>query len=170
MVISRKDILRQIITSIGATIRTAGAVKMEDSKRVAWLSIEIPSRNGTRGKVLENFRGAPCTTAYEAEENVSELAILHLMSLLNIWVRDISYNPLIETSRQLHYYMSWSQYLQNAYRELSAEKDALFNAHKALLERLGSICARYSDVLLQGPSAAAISVQSQPAMYTGAEA
>jgi hypothetical protein len=51
------------------------------------------------------------------------------MSRLNIWVKDISHDPLIETSRQLHYYMYWSQYLQTTYRELSAEKDALFNAH-----------------------------------------
>jgi len=107
---------------------------------------------------------------YEAEENVSELAIFHLMSHLNIWVKDISYDPLLETSRHLHYYMYWSQYLQTTYRELSAEKDALFNAHKALLERLSSICARYNDILPQASSAAATSVQSQPVTYTGAEA
>jgi len=143
---------------------------MENSKRMAWLSVEIPSKDGTRGTVLENFRGVPCRTGYEAEENVSELAIFHLMSRLNIWVKDISYDPLLETSRHLHYYMYWSQYLQTTYRELSAEKDALFNAHKALLERLSSICARYSDILPQASSAAATSVQSQPVTYTGAEA
>jgi hypothetical protein len=170
VVISRKDILRQIITSIGATIRTAGVVKMEDCKRMAWLSIEVPSKNGTRGMVLENFRGAPCMTDYGAEENVCELAILHLMSRLNIWVKDISYDPLIETSRQLHYYMYWSQYLLTTYQELSAEKDALFNAHKSLLERLGSICVRYSDILPLASSAAATSIQSQPVTCTGAEA
>ena len=65
--------MRQIITSIGATIRTAGVVEMENSKRMAWLSVEIPSKDGTRGTVLENFRGVPCRTGYEAEENVSEL-------------------------------------------------------------------------------------------------
>jgi hypothetical protein len=51
VVVSRKDILRQIITRIGATIRTAGVVKMENSK-----SVEIPSKDGTRGMVrLQNF-------------------------------------------------------------------------------------------------------------------
>jgi hypothetical protein len=56
VVVSCKDILRQIITSIGATIRTAGVVKMENSKRIAWLSVEIPSKDGTRGMVrLQNF-------------------------------------------------------------------------------------------------------------------
>ena len=80
---------------------------MENSKRMAWLSVEIPSKDGTRGTVLENFRGVPCRTGYEAEENVSELAIFHLMSRLNIWVKDISYDPLLETSRHLHYYMYW---------------------------------------------------------------
>jgi len=74
---------------------------MENSKRMAWLSVEIPSKDGTRGTVLENFRGVPCRTGYEAEENVSELAIFHLMSRLNILVKDISYDPLIETSRHL---------------------------------------------------------------------
>jgi len=143
---------------------------MENSKRMAWLSVEIPSKDGTRGTVLENFRGVPCRTGYEAEENVSELAIFHLMSHLNIWVKDISYDPLIETGRHLHYYMNWSQFPQTTYQELSAEKDALFNAHKALLERLSSICARYSDILPQASSAAATSVQSQPVTYTGAEA
>jgi len=53
---------------------------------------------------------------------------------------------------------------------LSAEKDALLNAHKAPLERLSTICARYSDILPQASSAAATSVQSQPVTYTGAEA
>jgi hypothetical protein len=62
-------------------------------------------------------------TDYEAEENVSELAIFHLMSCLNIWVKDISYDLLIETSRHLHYYMYWSQFLQTTYQELSAEKE-----------------------------------------------
>jgi len=47
--------MRQIITSIGATIRTAGVVEMENSKRMAWLSVEIPSKDGTRGTALENF-------------------------------------------------------------------------------------------------------------------
>ena len=143
---------------------------MENSKRMAWLSVEIPSKDGTRGTVLENFRGVPCRTGYEAEENVSELAIFHLMSRLNIWVKDISYDSLLETSRHLHYYMYWSQYLQTTYRELSAEKDALFNAHKALLERLSSICARYSNILPLASSAAVTSVQSQSVTYTGAEA
>ena len=143
---------------------------MENSKRMVWLSVEIPSKDGTRGTVLENFRGVPCRTGYEAEENVSELAIFHLMSRFNIWVKDISYDPLLETSRHLHYYMYWSQYLQTTYRELSAEKDALFNAHKALLERLSSICARYSNILPLASSAAVTSVQSQSVTYTGAEA
>ena len=75
---------------------------MENSKRIAWLSVEIPSKDGTRGMVgLQNFRGVPCMTDYEAEVNVSKLAIFHLMSRLNIWVKDISYDPLIETSRHL---------------------------------------------------------------------
>jgi hypothetical protein len=38
------------------------------------------------------------------------------------------------------------------------------------LERLSSICARYSDILPQASSAAVTSVQSQPVTYTGAEA
>jgi len=135
---------------------------MENSKRMAWLSVEIPSKDGTRGTVLENFRGVPCRTGYEAEENVSELAIFHLMSHLNVWVKDICYDPLIEIGRQLHYYMNWSRFLQTTYQELSAEKDALFNAHKALLERLSSICARYSNILPLASSAAVTSVQSQP--------
>lgn len=119
---------------------------------------------------LENFRGVPCTTVHEAEENVSELAICHLMSRFNIWVKDINYDPLIETGRNLHYYMYWSQFLQTTCQGLSAEKDALFIAHKALLVRLSSIYARYSDILPQASCVATTSAQSQPATNAGADA
>ena len=70
-----------------------------------------PHRQSTSPASANNFRGVPCMNDYEAEENVSELAIFHLMSHLNIWVKDICYDPLIEIGRHLHYYMNWSQFL-----------------------------------------------------------
>jgi len=46
--------LRQILPKIGAIIRTEGAVKLDNKKTLAWLSIEIRSKAGSKG--LQKFR------------------------------------------------------------------------------------------------------------------
>ena len=46
---SRKSMLRQILPKIGAVIRTEGAVKVDTKKMMAWLSIEIRSKPGSKG-------------------------------------------------------------------------------------------------------------------------
>ena len=46
---SRTSILRQILPKIGAIIRTEGAVKVDNKKTMAWLSIELPSQPGSKG-------------------------------------------------------------------------------------------------------------------------
>lgn len=58
---------RQILIKIGATIRTDGTVKMDNNKMMAWLNIEVPSKEGNKGMVqIETFQDVPCTTDCEA--------------------------------------------------------------------------------------------------------
>ncbi|CAL5007314.1 unnamed protein product [Urochloa decumbens] len=171
--ISRKSILRQMVSKIGATIRTEGIVKLDKTKRVAWLTVEFPPKEGTTGAVeVEAFQGIACATDYEAEENVSEIAISHFISQLNIHINDVNYPCFLEAYRQLHHSLSWSQILHIKYQMLRIEKNGLFNAHRDLLKRLSSICASYGDILPLAPCAPMThppSIYVEPVMYTGAK-
>lgn len=163
--------LRQIISRIGATIRTEGVFKLDNTRRVDWLTVETPPKEGTKGLVeVESFHSVPCMTDYEAEENVSELAIGHFVSQMSICVNNINYAPLLETCRQLSYSMCWAQVIQARCETLRLERDGLLNAYMDLLNRLSSICVSYSDIL---PLASwrpinASSTYIEPILYTGA--
>lgn len=65
---------------------------------------------------VETFHGNPCRTDYEVEENVSEIAIGHLITQLNINVNDMNYGALLETYMHLHYYVSWSRFFTSSIR------------------------------------------------------
>jgi len=78
--VSRKSILRQITSKLGAIICTEGIVKLDQNRRIAWLAIEIPPQNSSEGVISESFHGSPCMSDYDAEENVSEVAITYFMT------------------------------------------------------------------------------------------
>ena len=42
-------------------------------------------------QTTEAFHGSPCLSDYDAEENVSEMAISHLISQKNVHVDDVNY-------------------------------------------------------------------------------
>ena len=97
---------------MGVTIHTEGVYKLDKSdKKVAWLTVEIPPRGGEGVVEVEGFQGIPCITEYEALENVSEMAISHILSKMNVTINDVNHVPFLETYRQLHNYMSWSMIL-----------------------------------------------------------
>jgi len=84
--------LRQIASKLGAVIRTEGIVKVEQTRRIAWLTIEFPPQNSYEGlPTTEAFHGSPCLSDYDAEENVAEMAISHLISQKNVHVDDVNY-------------------------------------------------------------------------------
>jgi hypothetical protein len=96
-------------------------VKLDQSRRIAWLTIEIPPQNGT-GDVTKCFHGSPCMCVYDAEENVSEVEIAHSISLKNIHVNDVNYVAFHETYSQLRHYISWCHILHTRYQLLRMEK------------------------------------------------
>ena len=120
---------------------------------------------------VEGFQGIPCITEYEAQENVSEMAISHFVSKMNVTINDVNHAPFLETYRQLHHYMSWSMILQMKHETLHIEKNRLFSAHMELLKRLSSICIRYGDILPLVPCASPPQPASKPMepviLYTG---
>ena len=120
--VSRKSILRQIIGNLGAVIRTKGIVKLDQSRRIAWLTIEIPAQNSTKGVTTECFHGSPCMCDYDAEENVSEVAIAHFISQKNIHVNDVNYAAFHEIYSQLRHYISWCHILHTRFQLLRMEK------------------------------------------------
>jgi len=64
--------LRQILPKIGAVIHTEGAIKVDSKKTMAWLSIEIRSKPGSKGlPEVQTFHSAPFMTEYDAQESVS---------------------------------------------------------------------------------------------------
>lgn len=145
---------------------------MDKSKRVAFLTVEIPPKEGKNLMEVESFQSIPCMTDYEAEENVSEFAIAHFISHNNVTINDLNYGLFVETFRQLHHCMSWSQLLQISHENLRIEKSILLNAHMELLRRLSSICVSYSDIL----PLASCAIEPQPAgvcmepiIYTGSK-
>ena len=121
---------------------------------------------------VEGFQGIPCITEYEAQENVSEMAISHFVSKMNVTINDVNHAPFLETYRQLHHYMCWSMILQMKHETLRIEKNRLFSAHMELLKRLSSICIRYGDIL---PFASCASppqptcISMEPVIYTGSK-
>ncbi|CAL5074949.1 unnamed protein product [Urochloa decumbens] len=170
--ISRKGILKEIMDQLGATIRTEGVYKLSESKWVAWVTVEIPPKEGEGAVEVEAFQGIPCMTDYEAQENVSEIAIAHFISQMNINVNDVNYVSFLETYRQWHHCMSWSQVLQIKYETMRIEKSRLFNAHVELLKRLSSICVRHNDILPLAscdPLPQSASICTEQVMYTGSK-
>ncbi|KAL6639137.1 hypothetical protein ACP70R_022867 [Stipagrostis hirtigluma subsp. patula] len=90
---------------------------------------------------------------------------------MNIHVNDVNYGAFMETYRQLHHHVSWSQMFQIRYQLLHIQKNGLFNAHKNLLKKLNLICASYGDILPLAPCAPTThppSMYVEPLMYTGA--
>jgi hypothetical protein len=71
-------------------------------------------------------------TNYEAQENVSEMAIAHFVTKMNVTINDVNHAPFVETHRQLHHYMSLSMVLQIRHETLRIEKNRLFSAHMEL--------------------------------------
>lgn len=132
---------------------------MDNNKGIAWLNIEVASKEGSKGL---SFQGVPCMTDYEAQENVSEVAICHFIAQMNILVNDLSYAAFRETFKQLHHYMSWTQLVQSRHETLRAQSDTLLSSHKSLLDRLGSICATHGDILALAPC-----LDDEKAIYTG---
>ena len=101
--------LRQILPKIGVAIRTEGAVKVDTKKTMAWLSIEIHSKPGSKGlPEVQTFHNVPCMTEYEVQESVSEQAICYFIARLNICINDLTYPSFKETYKQLNHFMSWS--------------------------------------------------------------
>jgi len=140
--------LRQILPKIGAIIRTEGAVKLDNKKTLAWLSIEIRSKAGSKGlPEVQTFESVPFTSLYEAEESVAEQAICYFIGRMNICINDLTYSAFKETYKQLDHFMSWSQLVETNYDTLRIQTDNLFKSRKELLDRLGSICSSYSDIL-----------------------
>lgn len=150
--VSRKSILRQIVSNLGAVIRTEGIVKLDQSRRIAWLTIEIPAQDRNEGVTTESFHGTPCASDYDAEENVSGVAIAHFISQKNIHVNDVNFVAFHQTYNKLRHYISWCHILNTRLQLLSMEKNQLLNAHVNLLKRLGLICATNGDILPLRPS------------------
>ena len=66
---------------------------------------------------------------------------------MNICINDLTYSAFKETYKQLDHFMSWSQLVETKYDTLRIQTDNLFKSRKELLDRLGSICSSYSDIL-----------------------
>jgi hypothetical protein len=155
--------LRQILPKIGAVIRTEGAVKVDSKRTMAWLSIEIRSKPGSKGlPEVQHFQSLPCMTEYEAQESASEQAICYFIARLNICINDLTYPALKETCNQLNHFMSWSQFVQTRYDMLRVQMDNMFRSHKKLLDRLGSICSANSDILSLATSLTSIGSEPLP--------
>jgi hypothetical protein len=88
---------------------------------------------------------------YDAEENVSEIAITDFMSQRSIQVNDVNYGAFRETYTQLQRCISWSHLLQTRYNLLHIEKNGLFTAHMNLLKTISLICASSGDILPLAP-------------------
>jgi hypothetical protein len=127
--------LRQILPKIGAVIRTEGAVKVDS---------------------------LPCMTEYEAQESVSEQAICYFIAKMNICINDLTYPAFKETYKRLNHYMSWSQLVETRYDMLRVQMDNLLKSHKDLLDRLGSICSSYGDILSLATPPASIGAEPSP--------
>lgn len=81
------------------TIRTEGVYKLDKIKSVAWLTIEVPPIKGKGGVEVESFQSIHCMIDNEAEENVSEFAIAHFISNMNVSVNDVNHASIMETYR-----------------------------------------------------------------------
>ena len=130
---------------------------------MAWLSIELPSQPGSKGlPEVQTFHSIPCMTEYKAQESVSEQAICYFIARLNICINDLTYPAFKETYRQLNHFMSWSQLVQTRYDMLRVQTDDLLKSHKKLLDRLGSICSSYGDILSLATPLTSIRAEPSP--------